>query len=144
MKKIFTFLAIICLGVAQSETPFEEDVTGGPIVILPIEEIVEVNPGNFDEVIGCGKPVVLDVYAKWCGPCRALAPVIEELNDEYGVSYRFAKLNIDEQADLGDAMEIRLLPTLIFFKDGVEVARHAGPISKDQLLDKIIDAFEKE
>lgn len=138
MKKILTLLSLTLMGVAQADV-FQDDT-----VILPIEEIIDVNPDNFDGLIHSDKPVVLDVYATWCRPCRLLAPILEQLNDEYGASYRFAKLNVEEQTALDKDLNVRLLPTLIFFKEGKEVGRHVGSITKDALADKIIDAFEKE
>ncbi|MDB9786623.1 thioredoxin [Bacteriovoracaceae bacterium] len=74
---------------------------------------------NFEiEVLKSGKPVIVDFWAEWCGPCKALSPVLEEISTELGDKAAIVKVNVDEQPELAQKYEIRGIPTLIFFKDG--------------------------
>lgn len=81
--------------------------------------VESVNVENFDEkVINSDTPVVVDFWAEWCGPCKALAPVLEEINSEVGEKANVVKVNVDENGDLAQKYGIRGIPTLIFFKGG--------------------------
>ena len=74
---------------------------------------------SFDnEVLKSSKPVLVDFWAEWCGPCKALSPVLEEISKEMGEKATIVKVNVDEQPDLAQKYEIRGIPTLIFFKNG--------------------------
>ncbi len=81
--------------------------------------VESVNLGNFEEkVINSSTPVLVDFWAEWCGPCKALAPVLEEISQEAGEKAQVVKVNVDENGDLAQKYGIRGIPTLIFFKDG--------------------------
>ncbi len=89
---------------------------------------------NVNEVIASGKPVVIDFWATWCGPCMRLAPVIDELAQEYADRVVIGKYNVDEESELSGQYRIMSIPTILFFKNGEQVRdlRMAGP-TKDQL-----------
>lgn len=93
---------------------------------------------NFEqEVLNSDMPVLVDFYADWCGPCKILAPVIEELATEYEGQVKIGKLNVDEEQNTSKKYKVMSIPTLIFFKDGEEVDKLVGMLSKDQLVEKL-------
>lgn len=93
---------------------------------------------NVQQVIESGKPVMIDCWATWCGPCVALAPVIDELADEYADRVIVGKYNVEEEGDLSNQYRIMSLPTFLFFKDGKKVdIRLTGSQSKDTLKAKL-------
>jgi thioredoxin 1 len=96
-----------------------------------------INDANYKELLESGKPVVIDFWAPWCGPCRSIAPIIEELATQYEGKAIIGKYNVDEDADLGAEYGIRNIPTLLLFKDGKMVDKHVGTITRDALVAKI-------
>ena len=101
---------------------------------------VEVNDGNFDQMVLQSKtPVLVDFWAVWCGPCRMVAPVVEELAGEYEGKVTFAKLNVDENPKTAGQYGIMSIPTLLIFKDGAPVSNIIGFRPKAELK-KSIDA----
>ncbi len=100
--------------------------------------INEVNDSNFEEVVlKSEKPVVVDFWAPWCQPCRVIAPIIEELANEYDGKVVFAKLNTDDNMQTTMRFGIRGIPTLLIFKNGREAARIVGARPKPQLKQEI-------
>ncbi|MCD7973571.1 MAG: thioredoxin [Candidatus Azobacteroides sp.] len=97
----------------------------------------EFTEASFEEIINSGKPVMVDFWAEWCGPCRKIAPMIDELSEEYSEQITIGKINVEEEADLSEKYSIRSIPTLLFFKDGQLVDKHIGDISRKDLVDKI-------
>lgn len=98
---------------------------------------------NFDaEAIGCTLPVLVDCFAVWCGPCKMMAPSIEELAEEYEGKVRVGKLDVDENPGIAEKFGIQSIPTLLFIKNGEVVDRTVGVQSKDKLQDKL-DALMK-
>ncbi|MFA9372524.1 thioredoxin [Poseidonibacter sp.] len=96
----------------------------------------ELTPANFEEITSNGVSLV-DFWAPWCGPCRMIAPVIEELAEEFEGKANICKVNTDEEQDLAVKYGIRSIPTIIFMKDGEIVDQMVGASSKQAFTDKI-------
>ncbi len=99
---------------------------------------IAITQENFDaEITKATMPIVLDVYATWCGPCQQMMPIIEELEKELGSKYKFAKLNIDEAREISIQYGVTSVPTFVFIKDGEIKGKETGYMSKEVLKEKI-------
>lgn len=96
-----------------------------------------INDANIAEVLASGKPVVIDFWATWCGPCRVLGPTVEEIAEEYADKAIVAKCNVDDCEDISMKYGIRNIPTLVFIKNGEVVDRTVGVVSKQDIVSRI-------
>jgi thioredoxin 1 len=102
--------------------------------------ITTLTDSTFDEEVGGSTaPVLVDFWAEWCGPCKMIAPILEEIAEEQGDKLRIAKLNVDEAMDVARRFEVMSIPTLILFKDGEPVKRVIGAKPKAALMADIAD-----
>jgi thioredoxin len=114
-------------------------VCGRCRIRLPVSAApVEVTDATFDaEVLGAVLPVLLDVWAPWCVPCRGMEPVVEEIASAFAGRLRVARLNLDENPEAAGRLRIQGIPTLVVFEDGREVTRMIGVRAKDELLRRL-------
>ncbi len=98
------------------------------------ENIIELNDDNFEKMITeSEKPVMVDFWAPWCGPCKAIGPTVEALSAEYGDKMVFAKVNVDENPLSPSKFGVQAIPTLIFFKGGQVAEQITGMVAKEKL-----------
>jgi len=98
------------------------------------DKIKVVSDASFEtDVINSSQPVLVDFWAEWCGPCKALSPVLEEIANEYDGRITIAKVNVDENAQIPPKYGIRGIPTMLLFKDGIVEATKVGALSKANL-----------
>ena len=104
------------------------------------DKILHVTDDSFDtDVVQSTTPVLVDYWAEWCGPCKMIAPILDEVETDYSDKLKIAKLNVDQNAETAQKYGIRCIPCLMVFKDGNVVATHVGALSKSQLT-AFIDA----
>ncbi|MBP9115719.1 MAG: thioredoxin [Acidimicrobiia bacterium] len=102
--------------------------------------VMSVNVDSFDEAISSSTtPVLVDFWAEWCGPCKMIAPVLDEISSENSDKIKIVKVNVDENPDLARRFEVMSIPTLIVFKDGDVAKRLVGAKNKTGLLDDLSD-----
>jgi len=105
---------------------------------LMAKDILEIGDSNFEsEVLQSDKPVLVDFWAPWCGPCRAIAPIVEELAKDFGDKVKFTKCNVDENPTTPTKYGIKSIPTLIFFKNGEIQDKVIGIVAKSRLEEMI-------
>jgi thioredoxin 1 len=99
---------------------------------------LEINEQNYDELVkNSNQVVLLDFWAQWCGPCRAISPIIEELSTEFDGKAVVGKVDVDNNQDIANNFKIRSIPTILFIKNGEVVDRFVGATTKNVLKDKL-------
>lgn len=98
---------------------------------------MEITSENYKEIISQDKPIVLDFWATWCGPCKKISPMIDELEEEYGDKIIVGKINVEDEDDLATEYSIRNVPTLLFIKNGEVIDKFVGAATKDVIEEKI-------
>jgi thioredoxin 1 len=98
---------------------------------------IEITDANFDEILSSGKPLLVDFWAEWCGPCKMIGPVVEELASEYEGKAIIGKLNVDNNPEVTTRYKVSSIPTLLFFKNGVQVDKQIGVTPKSVLAQKL-------
>lgn len=92
---------------------------------------------KFSELLNQEKPVLIDFFAEWCGPCKMLAPILKEVKEELGDGVTILKIDVDKNQNLASKYQVRGVPTMILYKSGQQVWRQSGVVQKDQLVDII-------
>ena len=100
-----------------------------------------INKENFQEVLASGQPVVIDFWAEWCGPCRMMSPIVDELAAEYDGKAIIGKCDVEENDDITMKYGVRNIPTIIFLKNGELVDKQVGACSKEALKEKLEKLF---
>jgi thioredoxin 1 len=98
---------------------------------------ITVTESNFDEIINTDKPVLIDFWAEWCGPCKMIGPIVEELAGDYKDKAVVGKLDVDNNPDLAARFGVRSIPTLLVFKNGQVVDKQVGAVGKPVLANKL-------
>ena len=101
------------------------------------ENTIELTDENFDSEINASVPVVVDFWAPWCGPCKAIAPILEELATELGDAVKICKVNVDNNREIAGKFDIQAIPTILIFKDNKIADRVVGLTAKEDLKAKI-------
>ncbi|MGH8957853.1 MAG: thioredoxin [Acidimicrobiia bacterium] len=101
------------------------------------ENTVTLDTSSFDQTIAEGTPILVDFWAEWCGPCRLVAPILDEMATEYDGKLRIGKLNVDENPQISGEYDVMSIPTLILFQDGVEKKRIIGARPKHNLVSEL-------
>ena len=100
--------------------------------------VTELTAQNFDEVISSSdKPVLVDFWASWCGPCRMMSPIVDDLADQMASVLKVCKVNVDDNQDLAARFQVMSIPTLMLFKDGKAVHTVVGAVPRDRLVQEL-------
>lgn len=106
-----------------------------------MSNVIELNDKNFEEeVIKSDKPVLVDFWAAWCGPCKMIAPYVEKISADYQGKLKVGKLDVDANPTISSTYGIKSIPTLLIFKDGSQVDQIVGAVSQEVILSKVIVA----
>ncbi len=95
---------------------------------------------SFNDIIKGNTPVLIDFHADWCGPCKALAPILKEVKEDLGEQVKIVKIDVDKNQELAGKYQVRGVPTMILFKDGQQLWRQSGVLSKEDIKQRILAA----
>lgn len=98
---------------------------------------------NFDTIISSEKPVLIDFFATWCGPCKMLSPVLKEVKDSLGERISILKIDVDKNQQIASKYQVRGVPTMILFQDGKQLWRQSGVLSKEEIIKVILEKSNK-
>lgn len=102
------------------------------------ENVSHLTSATFDEVVnGSAEPVIVDFWAEWCGPCKMVAPVLDEIAQDFDGKVKVTKLNVDENSDVAQRFQVMSIPTLLMFRDGEVATRIVGAKGKAQLIEEL-------
>ena len=94
---------------------------------------------SFDQIINSDKPVLIDFFDTWCGPCQVLGPILKEVKDSLGERVSIIKVDVDKNQELATMLQIRGVPTMILFQNGKQLWRQSGVLSKEEIIKNILD-----
>jgi thioredoxin 1 len=109
-----------------------------------VTNVTQITDSTFDEAVNGGTPVLVDFWAPWCGPCRSVAPILEEVAIELAGKLTIAKLNVDENPSTPRRFNVSGIPTLALFKNGAEIGRAVGAVPKQALIEALRPHLEAE
>lgn len=98
---------------------------------------------NFDTIIKSGKPVLIDFFATWCGPCKTLAPILKQVKDTLGERITILKIDVDKNQQMSSQYQVRGVPTMILFQEGKQLWRQSGVLSKEEIIKTILEKSNK-
>lgn len=101
------------------------------------------NMSNFDTIIESDKPVLIDFFATWCGPCKMLGPILKEVKDNLGDRVSILKIDVDKNQQIASKYQVRGVPTMILFQNGKQLWRQSGVLTKEQIIQTIVEKSNK-
>ena len=96
---------------------------------------------SFDQLIQSDKPVLIDFYATWCGPCQMLGPILKEVKDQLGDRVSIIKVDVDKNQELAAMQQVRSVPTMLLFQNGKQLWRQSGVLSKEEIIKNILEGY---